>query len=130
MLDSLLQDGYVITEFDIRGIKVVLRSRFAWEDQEIFARIDHAKLNTAIAYQQRFTLMNLAASLVRYGTTVFKPQNSDQKDRTRLADLDERIEFIESLPTLVTDLIYTKWFAFNNKHGYLVAHFDELIKDF
>ena len=79
MLDDLLQKGYVITEFSLRATRVVLRSRFAWEDQEIFTRIDKAKLDTAIAYQQRFALLSLAASLVLYGDTMFEPINKDRE---------------------------------------------------
>ena len=128
MLDTLLQHGYVLTEFSIRSTKVVLRSRFAWEDQEMFTRMDRAKLDTALAYQQRFTLLSIAAGLVSYGTKVFEPINSNKEKMS--ASFDERVEFVESLPTIVTDIIYQKWHKFNSMHGYMVSHIDELMTDF
>jgi hypothetical protein len=137
MLDELLQNGYTITEFSLRSTQVVLRSRFAWEDQIMFQRLDRAKLDTALAYQQMFTLLSIAASLVKYGEHTFPPQNVDlpaksdkDKGRTKSKDLDERIEFIESLPTVITDILYQKWHSFNQKHGYIVSNLDALLKDF
>lgn len=125
MLDSLLQNGYVITEFSIRSTKVVLRSRFAWEDQEIFSRLDVDKPTTAIAFQQKMQMYTLAASLARYGSNIFEPVNQVDKK-----NFDERLEFLLSLPTLVTDIVYKKWFEFDAKSRYTIEHIDELLKDF
>lgn len=128
MLDDLLIKGYVVTEFSIRATKVVLRSRFAAEDNLIFSGIDKLKLETAIAYQQRFTLLSLAASLVVYGDTMFDIVNKDTKKMEE--SFRERIEFVESLPTVITDILYMKWHEFNQKQGYIVNNLDALIKDF
>ena len=128
MLDDLLIKGYVVTEFSLRSTKVVLRSRFAWEDQFIFMQVDKLKLDTAIAYQQRFTLLSLAASLVVYGDTIFEIVNKDHKKME--FSFNERIEFVESLPTVITDILYQKWHEFNQKHGYIVNNLDALIKPF
>ena len=125
LLDALLQNGYVITEFSIRATKVVLRSRFAWEDQEIFSRLDVDKPATAIAFQQRMQLYTLAAGLARYGDTVFEPVNKVDKK-----GFDERLEYVLSLPTLVTDILYKHWFDFDSKSRYIAGNIDELLKDF
>lgn len=125
LLDGLLQNGYVINEFGIRSTKVILRSRFAWEDQEIFSRLDAEKVNTAIAFQHRMQVLTLAAGLVQYGNSIFQPKNVIDKK-----DFDERLEFILSLPTPIVDIIYENWFKFNAKYTYLTANIDALLKDF
>ena len=109
----------------LRSTRIVLRSRFAWEDQEIFSRLDADKLSTAIAFQQRMQVYTLAAGLAQYGDTIFQPTNIVNRK-----SFDERLEFVLSLSTPLVDIIYQHWFEFNAKHSYLSANIDALLKDF
>lgn len=129
MMDALLMNGYATDSFKIRKTKIVLRTRFTWEEQDVYKRMEASDLNTAIAYQRAFATVYIAASLIQFGDIVFEPINGGSKEELAKS-MDERIEFIESLNTVITDIIQKKLYEFDDKQRYLIAHFDELLGDF
>ena len=129
MMDALLLNGYATDSFKIRKTKIVLRTRFTWEEQDVYKRMEEANLNTAIAYQRAFATVYIAASLIQFGDIVFEPINGGSKEDLEKS-MNDRVEFIESLNTVLTDIIQKKLYEFDDKQRYLIAHFDELLGDF
>lgn len=129
LMDALLMNGYATTTFNIRKAKVTLRTRFTWEEQAIYKHMENENLKTALAYQREFAIVYIAASLVQFGDYIFEPINAGKPDELKNS-LDERIEFIQSLNTVMTDLLQHKLYDFDDKQKYLIDNFDKLMQDF
>ena len=129
MMDDLLMHGYATSAFSMRKTKVVVRTRFTWEEQAIYKHMETVDLKTAIAYQREFSTVYIAASLAQFGDFVFEPINAGKPEELKAA-LDDRIEFVSSLNTVFTDIIQKKLYDFDDKQRFLIANFDALMQDF
>ena len=129
LLDSLLHNGYTLDEFSLRDTKIVLRSRFTWEEREVFSKMDKLNPNTALQYQRMFSIYMIATALVRYGEHVFAPKNNGSIEDL-IKDLNERFEFVSSLPTPIVDILEKRLMGFDAKHRYIVMNIEKLTRDF
>ena len=129
LLDSLLHNGYTLDEFSLRDTKIVLRSRFTWEEREVFSKMDKLNPNTALQYQRMFSIYMIATALVRYGDHVFAPKNNGSIEDL-IKDLNERFEFVSSLPTPIVDILEKRLMGFDAKHRYIVMNIEKLTRDF
>ena len=129
ILDMLLNDGYAIFEFSIRNKPIILRTRFTWEEKAINKFLDKADVKTVLSYQREYAFVTIAASLARFGSSVFEPINAGEQ-KVLDKSLSDRYDFILSLNSVVTDILQTKLDEFDRKQRYIIKHFDELLKDF
>lgn len=129
LLDSLLQHGYALDSFKIRGTEIILRTRFTWEEQYIYQHLEACDIKSAINYQREYAFITLAASIVKYGDYVFEPINKGEQ-KVLEESITERYDFICSLNSVITDIIQLKLGAFDDKQRYIIAHFDDLLKAF
>ena len=129
MLDCILNDGYAVEHITLRNVDVVIRTRFTWEDQYLRRYLESADLHTVLNYQGEVALVTLAASLVQFGSTIFKPKN-EGTDAELKEFMEDRISFVKSLNSVLTDIVLAKLGTFDDKQRYIIAHFDELLKVF
>lgn len=129
ILDSLLQHGYALETFSIRNTNVVLRSRFGWEEEASVKAVESSNSNIRIGQERLFILSLLAASLVEYGKAKFPPINSGTKEELE-KNYENRLSFVRSLPTTITDILIARLQEFDRKQAYMVENFDKLSKDF
>ena len=131
ILDSLLNNGYATMDFKLRNVPIVVRTRFAWEEQLIYKKVE-SSASSPILFQRNYTLMTLAASLVQFAGHLFEPINAAPKDApTALEDsFNDRYEFVQSLNSVFIDIMEKKLFEFDEKQNYITKHFDELLSDF
>lgn len=129
MLDSLLNHGYALDQFKIRGTTVVLRTRFTWEEQYIFRHLEASQIKTAIMYNIEHQNITLAASLTQFGDYSFNPINAGTEEELDKSMFD-RYEFIMSLNSVIRDILQAKLDVFNAKQRYIIENFDKLLADF
>lgn len=129
ILDSLLQHGYALLRFNIRGTEIMLRTRFTWEEQYIYQHLENSELNTALNYQREYNFITITASLVKYGDYLFEPINKGKEEELEKS-MSDRYEFVRSLNSVVTDIIQLKLGQFDDKQRYIITHFDDLLKAF
>ena len=129
ILDAILQDGYATHEFSIRGKKVVLKTRATWEEQIIYKRMEKSGITSAIGYQTLFSIHLLASSLIQFDSYVFQPK-AGGTDEEMEASLDERVEFIRSLSSLIKDLMEKQMYEFDDMQRYISKNFEKLSQSF
>ena len=129
ILDQILNNGYAIDTFKLRNIDIAIRTRFTWEEKAIYKHLEDLDIKTVLHYQREFAFITMAASLVKFGNTVFKPINDGTKEELE-ASIAERYKFVISLNSILTDIIQAKLAKFDDKQRYIIKNFDELLKDF
>lgn len=129
IFDQLLNDGYAIDDFKLGKIQVVIRTRFSWEEKALYNHMEQADVKTALSYQREFSFITMAASLVKFGDTVFEPINEGTDAEFKQSMLD-RYKFISSLNSVLTDILQLKLSKFDDKQRYIVENFDKLLKAF
>jgi hypothetical protein len=129
LLDSLLQHGYALFRFSLRGKEIMLRTRFTWEEQYIYQHLEASDIKSQLNYQREYAFITMAASLVKYGDYTFEPINKGENQHLE-ASMSERYEFIRSLNSVITDIIQIKLTEFDDKQRYIINNFDDLLKDF
>lgn len=129
ILDQILNNGYAVETFSIRNTDVAFRTRFTWEEKAIYKHLEELDIKTVMHYQREFAFITMAASLVKFGNTVFKPINEGTKEELEKS-IQERYKFIISLNSILTDIIQSKLSKFDDKQRYIIKNFDTLLKDF
>ena len=129
ILDQILNNGYAIDTFKLRNIDIAIRTRFTWEEKAIYKHLEDLDIKTVLHYQREFAFITMAASLVKFGNTTFKPINDGTKEELE-ASIAERYKFVISLNSILTDIIQAKLAKFDDKQRYIIKNFDELLKDF
>ena len=130
IIDSLLNFGYVMTNFKIKNIPVVLKTRFGWEDQVILRRMKDAD-GSPMAFRREFTLWSMAAALVQFGSDKFEPMNDTDKPMEELElTLLARYNFMRSLNSIFIDIIELELAKFDDMQEYIVKNYQKLLEDF
>lgn len=132
ILDSLLTRGYASEKFTIRkDLELVVRCQFLWEDRMVMEKTD-AKLRD---YSLRTTgnffydIYSLAANLEQFGGTYFAPIKAGSPKELE-ESFNDRVEFIETLPSPIITLIALKRIEFLQKLSFVIENFDRLLKAF
>lgn len=130
IMDALLLNGYALESFQLgKATSVVLKTRFAWEEQAALKYAEKSPMTSNMGFQRELNLGILAGSIIQFGNTVFDPLNEGKQEDLD-ASFEERLTFIKGLNTVFTDIIQKKMFEFDNKQKYLIDHFDELMENF
>lgn len=129
ILDQILNNGYAIETFKLRNTDVAFRTRFTWEEKAIYKHLEDLDIKTVLHYQREFAFITMAASLVKFGNTTFKPINEGTDEELKKS-MEERYKFVISLNSILTDIIQAKLAKFDDKQRYIIKNFDELLKDF
>lgn len=131
MLDSILTRGYASETFSIRGNRVTLRTQFYWEEYAIRNSVElrlreNSLQLTADTLLQKYVL---ASCLESFGGNYFPPIAQGSKEQLDKS-LQDRVDFLDSLPTILVWYLNKKRLEFNDKLLYLSDNFDKLIKAF
>lgn len=131
ILDAILTAGYAKESFNIRNAKCVLRTQFFWEDQFVVQKTDELAANTHLKPSMNFYLQvyALAANLESLGGASF-PTKRNMTREEQEESFNSRIEYLNSLPSILVDVLYRKRTEFIQKIQFIQENFDRLIKVF
>ena len=129
ILNGLLYDGYATHSFKLKDIKVVLRTRFDWEEQEMITRIDRGNYELMATNQNEWGRLILAASLLQYNNFVFDPINGGTHQEL-VENFNERYDFVKSLNNVLTGLVSSELTKFDGMQAYILKHSDSVISNF
>lgn len=131
ILDSILLRGYASETFSIRGNNVTIRTQFYWEEYAVRAAVESKLTDNSLHLTADNLLQKyiLASCLESFGDNHFKPIS--QGTPAQLAEsLEARVNFLNTLPTILVYYLNDKRIEFNEKLLYLSNNFDKLIKTF
>jgi hypothetical protein len=114
IIDAVLTKGvYEETSKIFNRIEITLATR-SYDDLLRTARlIDNLSPQTTLYIQDLLVKYNLAASLKKYGSTVFTPLNVGDTDL--MDKLQERLDFIAALPEVAVKLLHQKLYTFESR---------------
>lgn len=129
LIDGMFQHGYAHHEMTLHGVRVILRTRFPWEDTLINKHLEQEQFKLPFHYQQEFNLMALVCSLARYGSTTFEPVTSGNED-DYAKSFQARLKFVRGLNSVIVSILQKALFEFDQKQRYIVEHYEELVQSF
>lgn len=132
LIDSILQKGYASETIYIKGNKIIFRSTFSWEEQEIVTRIDNKiseGMNLKSTGSYFYELYGLAANLEQFGANYF-PAVTSGTEFDKKKSFDDRVEFLSNISSTLLTIISIKRAEFLKKLQFLVDNSERLLKAF
>ncbi len=103
ILDHLLTTGSVAWSFKLLDrIEVVFRMRPAWVNEYLLEQLESQDPKILTRFTDLVSRINLAGSLVQYGSEKFEVQNPDSLKKVELFDFKSRLYFPNKIGSAVS----------------------------
>ena len=132
ILDALLTTGCAKYTSTIRGIPLVLRTQYFWEDQMVVQMADRKSgpdTNLRITGAVYYDMYALAANLETFGGAHF-PSIAQGSPEELQKSFTDRVNYLQSLPSAIITIISMKRLEFLRKVNFVITNFDRLIEVF
>lgn len=131
ILDSILTKGYASYSFQIGKITAVMRTPFLWEDAMAIDLTERSISVNTLRSTADYHYQNylLAANLEAFGSGYFDPLRYGTQEELEKS-FQSRVRVIQSLPTLVVQVLWKKRVEFFQRVNAVLNDFDRLIEVF